>query len=258
MRLALIPPLSLLEYTDETDMQLMLPHLVLNGAYDYTYRAHCNDPNQFVILDNGAAEGEETDPLSLIRIAADYGVDELVIPDAIKDMDETCERAQDFFQFTRHTSQTLPRLMFVIQGKTIEEFVESAAWAQGTKKIDTIGIPRHAIETCDDLEARIKLAEFLWSHSRTPKPVHLLGGSHLHPTELEQYKWPANVRSSDTSAPFNYAAAGLQLRVGNEVRRPEHYFYMPAHRFHSRIVDKNVELLVNWTNAHPVVRRRVI
>jgi hypothetical protein len=76
MYLALIPPVSLLDYTDRTDFQLMLPQLVSDDRYAYTYGHHCKDHQQFVTLDNGAAEGIETDPKLLLEMAKFYKVNE--------------------------------------------------------------------------------------------------------------------------------------------------------------------------------------
>jgi hypothetical protein len=246
-RLALIPPIEMLEYTDLTRVQLMLPHLVAeSAAYEYTYQRHCQDSRQFVILDNGAAEGVTFPSSGLLDMALSFGVDEVVIPDTIKDIDATISKADRFLQEAFLLREPiLPRFMFVIQGKNVAEFKEAILWASRLVSIDTIGIPRHAIQTCDDFNVRGKLADYAMELA-PGKSVHLLGTSGKNITELRDIKWPQNVRSVDTSAPFNYAYELKYIRKGTDIRRPPGYFHMPFETFSESHVDSNV----NWLRLY--------
>jgi hypothetical protein len=253
MHLALIPPISLLDYTDRTEFQLMLPQLIEDDRYEYTYRHHCKDPNQFVILDNGAAEGVEFDPKLLLAMAKGFKVDEVVVPDVIQDSRGTATKAAEFFPIARNAYweherwDERPKFMYVVQGKTTAEFRESIHWAAGTVWIDTIGIPRHAIETLEHESARYDLARYARSISR--KPIHLLGASHLVATELKMFRWrKLNIRSTDTSSPFNFAYADRGLRLGNHVKRPDNYFNLPVEEFSEHYMEKNVESLIRWVS----------
>lgn len=256
MKLALIPPIELLEYTDETDMQLMLPHLLGNDVYRYVYSKHCDDFLQWVILDNGAAEGEDNfSNKDLIDMALEFRVNELVIPDTLGDANDTRLKAYEFRDYlTTRTdlSEADLNFMFVAQGSNYDEFRESALWATWEDWIDVIGIPRHMIETCGSIGIRNDL---VWNLSEiTDKPFHLLGGSPLDPSELND-SWPTNVRSTDTSSPFNYAHTNFKLTdelddIAVHVRRPEGYFDLSASLFPIDIVDHNIACLKRWTGDH--------
>src|SRR4051812_20646349 len=132
MKLALIPPIDLLDRTCETQFQLMLPHLIYDERYAYTYRAHCRDPRQYVILDNGEAEGETIPVWKLASIAMDFGVNEIVLPDTIGNMLDTMEKAEAFIDMatdgfdlvTRAFLEYRTKFMFVVQGQNLQEFKE--------------------------------------------------------------------------------------------------------------------------------------
>jgi len=255
MKLALIPPVDLLEHTARTDFQLMLPHLVRgkvlqSGRYAHTYRMHCDDPNQYVILDNGEAEGQLQSIVDLFRIAREYGVDELVIPDEIANAEGTRKRYEQFRRaLETHTTAAFVRdtnFMYVLQGTTYEEFVDEALWAIEEDHIDVLGVPRHMIETLKMEDARFRLASRLVNES--DKPLHLLGNSPLYSAELADFDWPSNVRSTDTSSPFNYAYSSLFLDDGLVQRRPSGYFNLPHETFNQMCLDRNIQLLQEWTS----------
>lgn len=250
-KLALIPPIDLLEYTDQTRFQLMLPHLVDDQRYAYTYKRHCKDPWMYIILDNGVAEAVDFDTRDLLLMALDYRPDELVIPDVMQDAMATISKAVQFLdRISRLAEDELffQRLnyMFVIQGKTMNDFRRCVEFASTHTWISTIGIPRHAIMTLGELNVRSELAQYVKQTSGLP--VHLLGGSHMHPTELRDEKWPINVRSTDTSAPFNYAYAMKKLRQNNRVLRPDRYFELTLDDFSREYLDYNVNVIRSWTS----------
>lgn len=244
MKLALIPPISLLEYTDETFYQLMLPHLIESDVYTYVYRKHCEDPNQFVILDNGVAEAETVSWDQLTAIAVDFDVDEIVVPDVLGDSAATIAQAKtwvsegyvdEYFQY-----------MFVAQGSTYLEFLESIKWAMAQSWITTIGLPRHAIATCNDNRVRQALAMYVATFSQA-KQVHLLGGAPSYPRELMDLSFAACVRSTDTSAPFNFAYAGKGMTSREAIKRPDGYFDLDQTTFDHDQTNTNVQKLMEWT-----------
>lgn len=248
MKLALIPPVSLLEYTAETSCQLMLPQLVNNEQYAYTYRQHCEDPDQFVILDNGLAEDAQVNSADLINIAVDFSVDEVVIPDTMYDATRTQEQATDFAQRLRKIwpDEGWPfKLQFVAQGHNRSSVERSMRWAENTRWIDTIALPRHLLETCNDIAIRHKLCLQPGS-----KPIHLLGGAPVFPNEMQHEFDPrGRVRSHDTSSAFYFAYEKQPLNrpVPVGIKRPENYFDLPAEDFQESYVDLNVSLLMEWT-----------
>jgi len=249
MKLALIPPIDMLEYTDETDTQLMLPQMITNDVYRYVYQRHCDNPDQFVILDNGIAEGTPISTGQLIVMAHEFGVDEIVIPDHMAEAKATLDEYTSFWDYARE-SESLSglRTMFVLQGNNKDEFYALADIATAPRfKATTIGIPRHALTTCHDPLIRLKLAKYIKARNKK-KDIHLLGASPEFPGELRNFRHTGLVRSTDTSSPFNYAWAGEILHQSNApVRRPANYFYQPFETFHLDKVEKNIKKIRQWT-----------
>lgn len=255
MRLALIPPISLLGLRGyETDMQLMLPQLVRNADYVEHYRRLCNDPEQFVILDNGAAEGYMCTDDELSSLAYEFQPQEVVIPDIMGDMTSTIEKAKDFEQHVLKDPVLFAgnfNFMFVAQGQTYGEFLSSALWAQQQGWISTIAIPRHAITTLDDELARsIILESFVDAlEGSSPKPIHFLGMNSEAPTEIANLSLFAReyVRSVDTSLPFVAGYHDLRIENAFHVKRPEGYFDLPINEFPFHPTERNINKMIEWT-----------
>lgn len=259
VKLALIPPVSLLEYTDRTDYHLMLPQLMGDDKYARHYEALCQS-DDFVILDNGLAEGYKATDEEMIRLAMAYEPDEVVIPDIMKGFSANIRRCQDFLTSWYEYAPNgvpIPGLMFVLQGQNIHEFVASGIWALGKASVTTIGIPRHAVETCRDSQARSAIANTLHvaatqlnRHSRM-KPIHFLGGTPSHMEEIrylanEYYTIPNYVRGMDTSMPFNCAFYGCNVEGSRNIKRPENYFNLAEGLFDIEAVRHNIDTMMGW------------
>jgi len=259
MRLALIPPIDLLEYTEQTDMQLMLPHLLYDQRYAYTYRQHCKDPEQFVILDNGLAEDAQIDTYQLVKIAVEFGVDEVVAPDVMGDTEGTCRGLDQILDQLCWATPLVPYkfgLQFVAQGQTMHDVKLGISYAMQFDQVTTIALPRNLLGYFHDGFIRHKLAIWFQETYGLERPLHLLGGHPSWPCEIRQVgKWPKVVRSHDTSSPFNFAYASKNLRIGSVASRPDHYFRLPHEAFDtfwtderggSTVLDYNVNRLKEW------------
>src|ERR1700748_2794438 len=123
MRLALIPPVSLIDDIFNTNYQMVLPHIAhLN--YIAAYRS-ARKRGDFLILDNGAAEGETPSLADLMTAAQDYMANEVVVPDVLGDADQTRALAEDFGEFIeRYHFNDLFGYMGVVQGRTIDEIYQ--------------------------------------------------------------------------------------------------------------------------------------
>lgn len=252
MRLAFIPPFSLLETTFQTDYQLMLPQLVdRDERYSYAYSKHCQDPDTFVILDNGAAEGEQVHDKHLLETAIRFRVDELVIPDVMCNRTATLDKAGRFWRdwHDLHLWKFVRR-MFVVQGSNYSEFLSCILWATEQEWIDTIAIPRHAVTTCGRLDTRTGLAHYVLAHS--DKAIHFLGGAPTYPHELavlaKEFYGIKQVRGMDTSMPFNYAWWGEGVLAGQSgCKRPDNYFELAAEEFNQEeYLLHNLETMKRW------------
>jgi hypothetical protein len=248
MKLAYIPPVSLLDITYKTKYQLMLPHLTSNSTYAAAYYYHCYDKDTFVILDNGVAEGEDVSFDHLMSIANSWHVDEIVLPDILTDLEGTITKAEEFAaDYSARVGQEWDdfRFMFVLQGKTIEEVYRAAKWADRQDWISTVGIPRHLLTTLGDYRVRIKIANDIQAMG-VRKDIHFLGGNPVSTTEVRSLSDPritnqAFVRGMDTSMPFNYAFKGRTLDSSVETSRPDNYFDRLAEEFDPDALEMNLK-----------------
>jgi hypothetical protein len=248
MKLALIPPFCHLEDTSKTDYQLMLPHLVSHPVYEKTYLDLCADPKQFVILDNGVAEGKKIDFKEILDIADRFGVSEVVLPDVMGDAVATMNAAARAIYV--HGMHYPVHYMYVVQGQTYEEVMMSARFAFSFGSVKSLGIPRHLIETLNDDRARWRLADMIMQQNWRQmhgRQIHFLGMNPTAPREIEYAPhWLKHVvRGFDTSAPYNFAFYSSSMSGPEKVtcKRPKNYFEQPAEEFLPMMVHHNIEYL---------------
>lgn len=257
MRIAFIPPVSLLGTTTWTDYQLCLPHLLLDSpAYRNRYRQLCQSPAQFVILDNGAAENERVDDYTLLAFAKEFGVDEVAIPDILGDGPATVGRMEAFF------SRVEPALSveedreynfgFVAQGNTLDDALRTVNYVMEgwySPWVKTVYLPRLLIEKSGDPNVRIQLARYI--HDARPRlDIHLFGMHSDHPMEVFEAATTAPfIRGVDTSMPYNFAYfrefVGYYDRKGG-ASRPPNYFDLPEDKFPKKILSGNLKVMKDW------------
>lgn len=240
MKLALIPPTSLLRDTTKTNMQLMLPHQMLTDPdYRRVYTNLCKNNSQYVILDNGAAESNQIDADELLAIAVKYRPDELAIPDTLANGRRTLIQAGYFFARYEDDlySLAMTKLGFVAQGQTVDECLETVSilveswWAPYIK---VLYLPRLIVAETGDAMARIKLADRLQTEYKNMFEYHFFGSAPMWPGEIQSAQELGFIRSMDTSMPYNmsYYKAELSNSVtNNEAKRPPNYFHQPKDKF---------------------------
>lgn len=224
MKMASIVPQNFLELTAEADFHMALAHLVGEPGYEvYTEFFKYRKRGSFCILDNGVIEGSPMPIDTIIEKAEMIRANEIVLPDAYKDKDKTLEMVDTSMRKLLSTfgeNQWPFALMVVPQGDSKEEWLACAEllinkWG---KYIDTIGIPKHLIDTCNERDARLfiisDLADMNLDISKFN--IHLLG-CWKTPLEVltiakasEQGIIPT-VRSCDSAVPYVYARSGLRF-----------------------------------------------
>lgn len=260
VRLALIPPVSLLKDTFKTDMQLALPHMLIgNSDYRKVYKKHFKDPNQYVILDNGAAEGNMIDDEDLVSLTWKYTPDELAIPDTLADSAKTIQQAERFFAhhedaINEWQSTTLG---FVAQGKSVSEclttvsIMEASWWSN---YVNVLYLPRLIIKETGNPMSRIELAVRLNDNYGDRFEYHLFGSAPLWPAEISAATKVPSIRSMDTSVPYSLAYARKDLiwgtMEGDEVNRPVGYFDKDAEKFDRLRVSGNVASFIEMSGGY--------
>jgi hypothetical protein len=225
VKLALIPPISMIDQTFSTDYQLMLPHLVHDAKYSDAFFKHCDNPGTFVILDNGVAEGELIDFGHIMAVAKTYRVDEVVLPDVLLGARATQNHSKHMHDLYHDAGIDF---MFVAQGETEEEVHDSIKFAADhLDKVKTIGIPRHLISTLYMPFARWRVVDWMVTNGLDARfNIHLLGMNGEAPFEMymNTQRLKTYVRGFDTSAPYNFAYGKLLMEQGGIASRPMDYF----------------------------------
>jgi hypothetical protein len=242
MKLALIPPMSLLN-TADTNYHMVLPQLLSNSSYNRYYQECCRNPNNFVIMDNGAAEGETVSSQKLVNHAIELGVQEVVAPDVLGDASYTLRRSLDFVDDFGHLLfEHNIGIMYVLHGRTWNELYMGIHFATCTQYISSIGIPRSTFDLFPYDLARHSVASQI--SDRTNKPIHLLGMHPKYITEFGGKSWPDSVRGVDTSAPYNYTYSGAKIDGSdNPVSRVRDYFDLPIELFDEYLLAANINYL---------------
>ena len=152
---------------------MALPHLLRSQKYLDFFQKRSDD--EFIILDNGAAEGLEYGAKHLLTLADQVGATEVVIPDTIKDANDTLAKAQYFARYAKPEHQ----YMFVLQGSTTEEVRFClAALDNGNmfSYVTTIGIPRHFSDISETFRYEL-LLYMIEEHFQDKFYIHFLGAS---------------------------------------------------------------------------------
>jgi hypothetical protein len=248
MKLALIPPLSLLE-TADTNYYMVLPQLCSNKRYYQFIKKKCEDPNNFVILDNGAAEDVEFDWPDLVNLAIELGVDEVVIPDTINNPIKTLEQSYSFLKTYKSLLQAYGiKTAFVVHVRVDDSYRLDNMWQEAMSvikivnmhfSIDTIALPRILLRNFGHSDVRIDLAY------HATKPVHFLGmfGDYPYEFDIAPNKLK-HIRGVDTSAPYNFTYSGYKMAESHlYADRPEEYFELSQEGFDEYLLNANIDYL---------------
>jgi hypothetical protein len=246
-----IPPFQMLPEPNmgATFRHLMLPHLLYSPRYS-NFFSKVMDQGQYIILDNGKAEGEEISHDVLAGIAWSYKVSELVLPDSMGDPEETEALARDFLATHRQSLPVKMKMGYVLQGRTSKEIEYAYDDLRRSKRlydsIDVLYIPR-SIVTADHPRARVDAAAYIMHQEL--KPIHFLGAS---VEAIEEGKWirdglGGRVRSMDTSAPFVYALRDAYVSDGKKIKRDIPTYFTSMWDDTKRIIAKqNMEIMDGW------------
>lgn len=194
MKIALIAPSGLSQYTELGDMHFIVP--------GYSSKKFYATETKFKMLDNGAWEyGEAINTDILLDWAKTCRVQEIVLPDVLMNKQQTLLRSADFISTLTDKQKRYYSWAYVPQGKNLEEWIEAYKLATKTEwKIDTLCLPKW-LES--KYHARAKVISYLkgrelWDY----RPHHLFGLDSL--SEFFTID-PKGIRSVDSAKPITYA-----------------------------------------------------
>lgn len=254
MKVALIPPRGLENYVLQSRFHLALaiPVLMRHKVYVDTYKraARLGD---YVILDNGLAEGMPAAAETIIEVAKTMQAKEVVLPDAMRSTTQTLNLSRAFLANNPTLLGSGARLMGVTQGETWQDLLRAVAGFAEMPAVGTLGIPRHLLTTTDRSAIRIDLANWIADNFPGRFKLHLLGTNVTWLAEVYCVKkYAPHVRSVDSSLPFNYALLGRKLEpTGQTVQRPEKYFEEDwSQRVDRALLKDNIDTFMNWAGAN--------
>lgn len=250
MKVALIPPRGLENYAlrSKFHLALAIPELMSRRTYGGMY-ARLSHTGDFVVLDNGLAEGKPATVDELMSYAKAIRAKEVVLPDVMKAASGTIGAVKAFFKGTVSLDYDY---MAVVQGQSQKDFFKCAEEFAKLPFIRTLGIPRHMLTTLNQQAARIDFAHVV--NEKYPKrfELHFLGTNPTWVSEVRHTsKYAPFVRSVDTSMPFNYAIAGELLGINSkQITRPNHYFGVDwSHKIDGYLLRSNIQILMEWAGA---------
>jgi hypothetical protein len=185
-------------------------------------------------MDNSAYElGEDYDIEKFAYSVSTYNPSYYILPDVIGDIKKTIEKIDHFVIHTLEKYDIRSKPMGVIQGNTIDEFIESHKYYEDLG-VDYIAIP-HAIPMLRDLvgyngsnmsseeaqgRGRLKLIEILENKGIIKNNInyHILGV--LLPQETIPLKTKTYIKSIDTSNPVLNGMLGIRYQNGTLDSKP--------------------------------------
>lgn len=192
-KLAHIVPRSCLSVIAENGYQMCLANIVkANAEYADFYanlrkvdlpssNAEITIELPYVLMDNGAAEGNQLSNAELILCYEKIKPSEVVLPDTLLNGKETLYKSKEALQFITQYYNGIPpfKFMAVPQGKTLEEWEECAEQMVQWPQLTTLGISKFLQMELGYPQVRYEAAEILdklfKKYGRYDIEVHLLG-----------------------------------------------------------------------------------
>lgn len=251
MKLALIPPRGWESWALRSNFHLALAQ-VSNPYYSRAYE-DASKRADYIIVDNGAAEGTPVGDFKLYYQADRWGANEVVLPDVMYDGEATVARMKRYKVNLRDSAYLFEkfRYMGVAQGRSLDEVKCCIDAFAEMRYVQTVGIPRHLITTLKSRFIRLALAEWIKRVHPNRFEIHFLGTNPSVPSEIYraaiETPW---VRSVDTSMPFNYAIAGVALSMtAPAIGRPQNYL-IEMQNMAPGLLRQNIITMQRWASAN--------
>jgi hypothetical protein len=231
MKLSFESPLSLLEESLKyNDYQYILPHLTDSyPEYADFMLKYGQDPNAFIIMDNGLFEGVSHTDDDLIAKINKFEPDIFIVPDAWNKSDKTFRNAKKWINIIKPKLNDRTELMVVIQGKTLGDIIGlySTCYDLGYRHFafnHSLEFYQNIFPHIDKLVSQM-MGRILLINVLLDKGIidissyhHLLGASNIN--EFKYYKGYDFIKSADTSAPIINAFKGILFDLGENYNKP--------------------------------------
>lgn len=227
-----IPPLANLDLMTYGDRYFLLGQLHLRHQ---SYRDFVDTHrDKFMILDSGIGDFDSIDLKTLIDLTKEIVPDEVISLDVLFDGNKTIENHKRFVEGMDKAGRLGPvQIMFVPQGKNLDEWLECYRYALESPYVDTIGwskigVPHAFLGKFDNdqntMQGRHKCYDMLLDADLIQKPIHCLGAGNV--LEFLHYEGNPLMRSTDScfsvlAAINNFNWKSLQT---DRIPTPKNYF----------------------------------
>lgn len=212
-------PIVPTKYLDCLKEEPYLMCLAQEALKDPTYKQFYKKQSKkgaYVILDNGAYEGQQVSVIELVRLSKDIGASEMILIDKVRNATATRIETFSSLQFIRKKYSAMDstiNLMAVPHGSELRQWFRCAE-DLAELDIQCIGISKILLSQFEDNIRDFVISEL--SSYDTNKKVHLLGAGD-DPWEAARiaHEHPDLIRGTDSSIPYVYAAADKLITDGS-------------------------------------------
>lgn len=232
----------------------MLPQLLESKKYSTFYQERKAD-GDYIILDNGVAEGAKIGHYDLIEAIHQVEPDEFVLPDVMGDCDRTIEAVRDFLEFGRDSIRLKysgAKPIGVLQGKSFQELFKIMGFYQSIG-VRIVAVPRvlckllgHKLSRVTFIESitNKKLEHFIYEFDTW----HCLGSSDWI-QEVAALNG-TGARSIDTCLPISLALQGYTIELNAHKQRPKSYFNLEEPDDYTRkLIEHNIDVYLTLAGA---------
>lgn len=206
MKFFIISPLNHLDLMDlgNAGYFVLAQYYITDRKYREFVKRKRKEGN-FVLLDNGVAEGQLVTEDILIDVCKDLQPSEVIAPDILFDKDQTLSNLDSFLKRILDEKISGVQIMAVPQGHTKEDWLECYESILNKNQVCTIGFSKIGISQAflnmksHDyiMEARHLCIQELNDLSLLKKPIHCLGAG--NPNEFKFYRNFPVIRSNDSN-----------------------------------------------------------
>ena len=198
MELISITPKNFWKEMYKTKHVMLLAHLAEDEEYVRLAKSH---PECYKICDNSIIEMGETFTIEKEFEAAEkLEAQELILPDGYPSGKKTQNLVLEAIDWLKNNNKLGRfKLMAVVHGQNVEEWLETFNLFNSIKEIDVLGIPK-VLQTWLSTKNRLELAEIF---TKTDKEIHLLGEWYnlQNIVDIVNSKYGDKIRSCDTCLP---------------------------------------------------------
>ena len=223
-RIAHIVPQGSLDKIKNNGYQMCLANIVnVDSAYAEFY-SEASRGDTYVLMDNGAAEGQQLGMEELIACYERVMPDEIVLPDTLCDGEDTLRKSKEAIaQLSEYYGAHIPfAFMGVPQGHTLDEWCKCMEEMIQWPAIHSLGVSKFLQMEVKDEMTRYKavkcIEEAIARYHRYDIEVHLLGCSESPQTIASIAKNFPFVRGCDSA--YGYICTQAGVRIYEDTKRP--------------------------------------